>query len=188
MAEVVTEIYVEKAKKEDFEKWFEKKTDSGAYFFESGNSGFHTEIDGGWGGFFWESLSVQMALEFEGIIFDGTNMLIWDDHIVRTYFSSDGKKVTLSRSIELSEYFDEDCEEDDMDEDNGFLALLEVENDIPYDETFEIKKLINLAEAYKEVKGKLKDTALVKNVCEDKKITLDELKKFINIFEWKKRK
>lgn len=179
MADVVTEIYVEKVKKEDFEKWFEKKTDSGAYFFDSGNSGFQTEIDGGWGGFFWESLSIQMALEFKGIVFEGTNMFIWDDHLVRTNFSSNGKRITLSRSIELPEY---------RDGDDGFLALLEDENDIPYDETFEIKKLVNLAEAYKEVKGKLKDTALIENVCKDKKVTLDELRKFINVFEWKKRK
>ena len=107
MSECVTNIDVKNVKKEEFEKWFDKKAGLDAMFSMT-EEGFNIEIDYGWAGYFWESLSLQMVSEFKDIVFYGINQLIMDDHIVDTRFSCDGKEIVLSNEVSFPEDYEED--------------------------------------------------------------------------------
>lgn len=187
------------ANQKEFSEWFEQETDMWAAFYSSKDGSFDVEIDEGYGGYFWEAFAFKMISKFKGIVFRGMNQVVWDDHIVRTFFECNGKEVELERNIELPDCYDEDMYEeydedidcDDAEEYANEQASLrlefEMEYGIPYNEKFAVNEVKTCAEIYKEVGEKLKDFAFVASVCDKFKIPVERFMQFATIFDFEKR-
>ena len=177
MAEGYTELILKNVNQDKFKKWFDKKIGTFAYYGPA-EDGFGVEVEGGYGYYFWEAVSLMMVEQFEGIVFCGTNQVDFGDHLIRTRFECEGKKVQIERTIEFP---------DDDEEMDGWKEIIAMENDIPYSENFLTADISACAKAYKELDKKLKDTTLVKNVCATYGITEEKIKQYATIINFKKR-
>ncbi len=191
MADCYTELILKNVNQDEFKKWFDKKVDEFVYYSPAQDGGFGAEIEGGYGYYFWEALSFMMIDKFEGIVFKGSNQVDFGDHLVRTTFECDGKEIVLERTLEFpdsydeedDEFFEEECDE----ETDGWREILAIENDIPYSVRFSVAEVIACAKAYTELNKKLKDSALVKSVCDKYNISTEKLKQYSTILNFKKR-
>ena len=187
MAECNTTLYVKKVELEEFKKWFEQETGEWPFYAPAIGWDLCIEIEGGYGGYYWESLALKMLNAFKGIAFEGVTQVIFDDHIIGTTYKCNGKEVTLKRYIELpSDCYDEDEEfEEDFEDTRDFF---EAENDIPYLVKFSAKEVKSLFEAYEVIGEKLNDNSLVGATCDERKISIERFIEFANILNFKERK
>ena len=177
MAEVCTDVRFRKVNAEKLNKWFFKK--AGAFVYESptGNGELSAEVEGGYAGFFWESLALQLVCEFEGIVFDGCNQFILDDHIVKTVFRCDGSEIALLRSLEVP------TKRKNIE---TMLALWETEAVIPYEVKFSVEEILCYAKIQKEAK-KRKDPTLAESLCAGQGVSFERFSQFATILNFKKR-
>jgi hypothetical protein len=178
MIDSYTDLVLKNVNQDKFKKWFDKKI-GGFASYDPEEDGLGVEVEGGYGYYFWEAISLMMVEQFEEIVFYGTNEIYCDDHLVRTRFECDGKKVQLERTIEFPD--------NDDSEDDGWKEIITIENDVPYSVSFSTADISACAKAYKELDKKLKDTTLVKNVCAIYGITEEKIKQYATILNFKKR-
>ena len=188
MADCVTSLCVKKVELEEFKEWFENETDEWPYYDMAKGWDLYIEIEGGYGGYFWESLALKMANTFKGIVFKGGNQVIFDDHLIGTTYECNGKEITLKRYIELPNNCDDEVDEEYEEELKDMRAFFEAENNIPYLAIFSVKEVISCFEVYEVVGEKLDDTALVETTCAEHKISKERFTEFANILDFEKRK
>ena len=187
MADCSTSLFVKKVETEEFKKWFKKESSSWTNYDSAEDWDLYVEIEGGYGGYFWESLALKMANSFKGIVFEGDNQVVWDDHLIRTSFESNGEEITLTRCIELPSDFDDEIDEEYAEEIENMRAIWELENDIPYLVKFSVEDVVGCFKVYEAVEKKLKDGALVEATCTEHKISKERFMEFVNILNFKKR-
>ncbi len=188
MADCYTTLYIKNADQNKFGKWFETETDLSPYYNPAEDWDFYVDIEGGYGGYFWESLALKMICKFDGINFDGFNEIIWDDHLVRTSFKCDGDEIVLTRCIELPGDCDEDMDEEFAEEPEDMRALWEAENDIPYLVKFSVDEVLTCAKIYKkDANKKLKNIDYVKSVCAKHNMPVERFEQFASIINFKNR-
>ena len=192
MAFSYSAIDVKKADKETFEKWIKKETESFICCDIKKGWDFCVDIDGGYGGWFWESLALKMILTFDGIIFNGGNSFGWDDHCIHTHFICDGKELTIERTLETPEPDREDFEDEEeyaecMEELADMRAFWEDENDIPYSASFSVEEVLTCAKIYEKVKENLEKADFVKSVCDESNVSAEKFMQFATIFDFDNR-
>jgi hypothetical protein len=188
MADIYSELVLKNVNQDAFKKWFDKKVGTFPDYAPA-EDGFGVEVEGGYGYYFWEAISLMMVEKFEGIVFWGTNQVNFGDYLIKTSFECDGKAVLLERTLEFFDDYDadEEFEEEYDEEQDDWKEMIADENDIPYSVRFSTAEIIACAKAYKELNKKLKDTALVKNVCANNGITEEQIQQYATILNFKKR-
>lgn len=185
-------IDIKKADQDTFVEWLEEEINDSVFCEDEKAWDFCVDIEGGYGGYFWESLALKMVIAFDGIIFRGNNNFGWDDHYICTEFTCDGKEITLERSLGTPEPDEDDFEDEDeyaeaMEELADMRADWEAENDIPYSAKFSVEEVLLFAKIYEEAKGKLEEADFVESLCAEHNIPSEKFIQFATILDFEKR-
>lgn len=190
MAEVVTNINIKNINKEKFSKWFNEKLNNIYASYENASDGYDFCVSVfDYGNFqFWEAFAFMMVQEFEEIIFQGCYDIYFDDHCAYTTISCDGKEIIIKRGVSLPDYFEEFDEDDEdyeyyKEEAESLRAEFELDYDIPYLVKFSVDEAIICSKICETINNKLEDTAFVKSICAEYKMSFEKFMQFATILK-----